>query len=329
MKKLVSICCVFCFAVLVSAQSGVSDDAENIANFQSMTPEYALKKIRDTRFCDRITTEKISTFEKVLAGSPFKNEAAARFAIEKNNQTVPLADTDITIAYPVQDGTNCEIQYTHTKTDANGLVRFQLPEAFTYPLRSEVRFIVKLFNAPDEKPLEPKLLNDKELAQITVTFPCQIGGKKRNGVKASIDIVDFTRDGYPYSRNMLATALLGELMRRKYLWPGNYTSAVMRNFKQPMEDILPEVRQNFAGNVKDFIFGRSQITKIEQQDGSFVATCTLNAKIWNMHDDRLEREIHCETTASGASEAQAAMAAREKLGKEVLADIIEYSYEFH
>ena len=48
-----------------------------------------------------------------------------------------------------------------------------------------------------------------------------------------------------------------------------------------------------------------------------------------MHDDRLEREIHCETTASGASEAQAAMAAREKLGKEVLADIIEYSYEFH
>lgn len=321
MKRFILVLWIFSIISFGFAQSVNLNQALELKNAD-------VTQLRSSGVFSKIKIENLTTFEKSFAGSYFKNKASARFIFLDDNIEIPIANADIIIAYPKQKDTEIKTAYTTLKTDSNGELTFSL-STFEYPMLSKVRFILNFFEFNENSPLELEVLNDEELSCISTSFPVMVAGKKRKSLKVSIDIVDFTKEGYPYSRNMVATSLLGEFMRRGYLWPGNYSSTIMRNLSIPMESIIPKAHKDFAGNVKDFIFGRSQITKSEKCETSWQAICEATIQIWDMEKNLNAKTINCKTSAKGKTEAEATMNARKNLGEKVLADLIEYGYEFH
>lgn len=324
MKKLY-ICLFFLFINFFSFAQ--SEYQKQSYRFQNIPAEQALEEIRKSDFLSRIKVEKLSDFEKVKAGRAFKNKASAKFSILENNNYSALSNIDILVSYPIQDGTSSKIEYTMVKTDEDGVASFSL-EAFHYPLLSEVKFIPKLLNNTDSVPLEFEAFDREEYPNLLVSFPCKVAANKKRGLRASIDIADFDENGRAYGRNRVATSFLGELMKRGYFGHGNYSSSVMRNPNRNSEDVLPQAKKDFAGNVKDFIFGRTKISKLEKKEDKWEATCEGKIKIWNMKTDTLAKEIFCSSIASGNSKNEAELKARQNLGSKVLGDIIEYGFEF-
>lgn len=334
MKKYVFSAIAGFFVCFVFGQTVVPKTSSNgfqiLKHIPSNEAEVALQELRHIDFFSEVRIESLSTLDKVRAGSPFKKDCQAKFSLMFGEKPFPLSNTDIIVCFPEQTEAGVVYSYEHVQTDADGIARFSLP-VFQKPLLAEVTFMIQLFSEGEGKncvPREFELLNDEERQKLSVSFPCKVGAKKRTGLKACIDIADFDENGKLFGRNTVATSLLGELMRRGYLYPGNYDSRVTKNSKKPMEDAIAVAAKEFAGNVKDYLFGRTSIIKTEKLDDGWEATCEINAKIWNMKTNTCAKEITCQATASGKTAADAISKARQKLGAEVLADALEFGFEF-
>lgn len=335
MKKCIFLIVAGFFAFSVTAQVPMaktsSEDLELAIFTQYLGKHESSQAVSRADFFSSIRVETISTFDKVRAGAAFKSSARAKFLMLNGETKTPLAEKEIIVRYPEQTDTGVVLKYTNIKTDAAGLAQFSLP-VFQKPILSEVTFALKLFPAETEtqqsEPLEFQKLAAEELEKISASFPCKVGSAKRTGLKLTIDIADFDEKGNVFGRNMVGTALLGELMRRGYLWPGNYDSAIIRNANRPMEQVVEVAAKDFAGNVKDFIFGRAKIIKKEKVNDSWEAVCELQAQIWDMKTKTCVKEITCQATATAKTSSDAVFQARTKLGQEVLADLLEFGFEF-
>ena len=61
---------------------------------------------------------------------------------------------------------------------------------------------------------------------------------------------------------------------------------------------------------------------------SWEAVCELQAQIWDMKTKTCVKEITCQATATAKTGSDAVFQARTKLGQEVLADLLEFGFEF-
>lgn len=324
MKKKFSF--VFVFVFIFMAFSEDSKISVLLENFQNSPPNMALTEARNQNFFKSVKIEIVSSLEKTISGVVFKNPAAARFYFLEGSVKKPIVGAFVTVCYPEKDCEKIITSYKTLKTDKNGFLSFKLP-VFDSPLFSEVKFILQIFSKNSKAPVELKLLTKEELESVSVSFPCKVGGKKRNGLKASISIADFNENGSCFSRNMVSSTLMKELMCRRYFWVGNYESGILKNKNRSFEDVLLRAKKDFSSNVKDFIFGRAEIISLKKDDTCCEATCQAKIKVWDMLTDTLRTEFTCKTTATGNSPAQATMNSREKLGI-ILADLIEFGFEF-
>lgn len=349
MKKLF-LCFLFfvCFASFLSAISLDEPSlsiSEKINYLNSVSHSEAIYLLEHSAFLQTIAIEKIEEYETVRASSPFKKSAQARFFTIVDNQKQPIADTPIIIKYPTlqeveekhetSSGTvinksyNLEYATTTVTTDKSGVATFGL-SAFEYPILAEVRFFLPIFAGNETEIVAAyENLTDEQREVLSIGFACKVGGKKRNNLKLAIYIVDFTNLEVPFTRNMVGTALLGEFMKRGYLWPGNYDTNVLKKYGIDLENTLTNAYKDFGGNVHDFIFGQSKVSEPVKIDGKWYCTCTAHIKIWNMKLNILSKDIVCEVSVSTPEGSTQAMTlARQKLGADVLADIIEFGFEF-
>ncbi|MEL3908704.1 MAG: hypothetical protein P1P64_06800 [Treponemataceae bacterium] len=332
MKKVLSL--VFSFIVTFFAFSQSVTDILDLSAFDEMSPNLILEKARASDFFSSVKIEILSSFENTRAGTPFQNSAKAKFSLltASGKTENSLSNAEIIIFYPEQNEKEFSINNKIIKTDANGIASFSLP-TFEYPLMSEVRFVLRIFGIgktldKKSKPLEFKLLTTEELEKLSAVFDCKVGGKKRTGLRLSINIVDFDENGRPFGRNVIATSLVGEFMRRGYLWPGIYESRIMKNPNIPMEEVLQPAKKDFTGNVNHFIIGRSKIIKNEKQNGQYEVTCEVTIQIWDIKNDILCKTINTLSTAVATTSSQAILKVRQNLGTNVLADLIEFGFEF-
>lgn len=346
MKKFVFVLICTCCSLWL-----VANPIEDLEDLRRMDASAAIQKARDTRLFDNLNLDIVSAYGSTIQDRPFTKPAAVRFTANVNGQSVPVANQPVIITYPVQTETHQTIMQKKTVyTDEDGAVSFSL-EPFNYPILSAVTFTLQLFNQTGFETdgaamqlasdtvitagkkdtgytAESQLLQPNEAEKIIAVFDVKVAGKKTSGLKFSIDITDFSIDGVRYGKRRVGTSLLGECMKRRMLWPGNFESAALFKANANIDDALPEARAAFAGNVADYIYGQSKIIKLDHEDNNWTATCRATIKVWNMRDDRLSKEFTCEASAVAQDSGSACYEARTALGI-LITDIVQYGVEFH
>jgi hypothetical protein len=269
----------------------------------------------------RLSLVKLNDNLSTYAGEEFDQPFSLKVVDGSTEQDPGVPEAAIRVVYKVmRDSGKSAVRSTQLKTDAEGVLRFQLP-APEFVGKESVTMSLDIADALEVLQDVPEDLYSQveSLEQLAAKKSCSFSYESLSMaavVPTGVAVFDLDASGSPIALTETSAGLLERLSQAQY-HVVSLAAAVTNIVGRSDAQVTSFLKSNFQGQVRRVIFGSASISDHTQDKDYAIIQVTGTLKVVDLETGQILLAVNKSKRAQGTSTAAALSAAFKKLGEDL------------